>query len=377
MELRINKNILAETSSIVQRAASTRDVVPALSGLLLSAQENQLILEATDLDVGIKKIIEPVNVVREGKVLVNAKYFSDLVSHLSDEEVTIFFDQTMGKLNVLSGLSSSFLNVYNPDDFPEMPFDKISPLGSISQPILKSFIRKTAFAAAITHFKPVFTGSLLDFSKESFTMVASDTHRLAIIKNDQIKFEKKDSKYIIPVRTLTGIARILEEDDAEINIGLAENHIVFYTPEHDFYCSSRLIEGQYPNYLQVIPSDFANTFCINADLLTQSLDRAALLPINPKMIQHVKMKFSPTQLIISAYSEKMGETEEIITDIEAQNDKSIEVNFNTRYLLDVIKLLASETKTIQISLSGPLGPAVIKNPSNENYIYVLVPLRTS
>ena len=84
------------------------------------------------------------------------------------------------------------------------------------------------------------------------------------------------------------------------------------------------------------------------------------MPINPKMIQHVKMKFSPTQLIISAYSEKMGETEEIITDIEAQNDKSIEVNFNTRYLLDVIKLLASETKTIQISLSGPLGPAVIK-----------------
>jgi DNA polymerase III sliding clamp (beta) subunit (PCNA family) len=88
------------------------------------------------------------------------------------------------------------------------------------------------------------------------------------------------------------------------------------------------------------------------------------------------MIFSPEKLVISAYSEKMGEMTEIITDITAETDKSVEVNFNTRYLLDIVKLLNSETKTIQISLSGPLGPAVIINPSDESYTYVLVPLRT-
>ncbi len=376
MEFSVNKNLLSQTASIVQRAAATRDTVPGLSGMLITAEEDKLILQATDLDMGIKKIIQPVNVTHEGSVLVNAKYFTDLVRYLSDAEVTISLDETNNKLNVVNGLSSSFLNLYNPDDFPEMPLDKVTFIKSMPQSLLKNFIRKTVIAAAVTHFKPVFTGILFDFSDDFFTMVASDTHRLAIIKSDQIRSENMNKQYIIPVRILNDIARILEDNDSEINIGLADNHIVFYTPEMDLSCSSRLIEGQYPNYVQVIPSNFVNTFLIDSERLTQSLERAALLPFDPKLIQYVKMSFTPDELVISAYSEKMGEMTEIITDLECQNESSVELNFNTRYLLDVVKLLNSESKNIQIGLSGPLSPAVIKNPSDENYTYVLVPLRT-
>lgn len=376
MEFSINKNLLSQAASIVQRAASTRDTIPALSGILMTAEKDSLILQATDLDMGVKRIVQPVNIVREGSVLVNAKYFSDLVRYLSDEEVTVSLDEANNKLNVISGTSSSFLNIYNLEDFPEMPLNKVSYIGSIPQSVLKSFIRKTVIAAAVTHFKPVFTGILFDFSSDSFTMVASDTHRLAIIKSEQISSEILPGQYIIPVRILNDIARILEDSDTEINIGLAENHIVFYSPNQDFSSSSRLIEGQYPNYIQVIPSSFVNTFLIESGLLTQSLERASLLPFDPKLIQYVKMSFSPSQLVISAFSEKMGEMTEVITDIEAQTDQPVELNFNTRYLLDAVKLLNSETKNIQISLSGPLGPAVIKNPDDDKYTYVLVPLRT-
>lgn len=376
MEFSINKNLLSQAASIVQRAASTRDTIPALSGILMTAEKDSLILQATDLDMGVKRIVQPVNIVHEGSVLVNAKYFSDLVRYLSDEEVTVSLDEANNKLNVISGTSSSFLNIYNLEDFPEMPLNKVSYIGSIPQSVLKSFIRKTVIAAAVTHFKPVFTGILFDFSSDSFTMVASDTHRLAIIKSEQISCEILPGQYIIPVRILNDIARILEDSDTEINIGLAENHIVFYSPNQDFSSSSRLIEGQYPNYIQVIPSSFVNTFLIESGLLTQSLERASLLPFDPKLIQYVKMSFSPSQLVISAFSEKMGEMTEVITDIEAQTDQPVELNFNTRYLLDAVKLLNSETKNIQISLSGPLGPAVIKNPDDDKYTYVLVPLRT-
>jgi len=376
MKFSINKNLLAQAASIVQRAASSKDTIPALSGMLLTAEKDRLILQATDLDIGIKKIISPVDVVSEGSTLVNAKYFSDLVRHLSEEEVTISLDEANNKLNVYNGLSSSNLNIYNPDDFPNMPLNKVSHISTIPQTILKNFIRKTVIAAAVTHFKPVFTGILFDFSGDSLTMVASDTHRLAVIKSEQVRSEKLPGQYIVPVRILSDIARILEDSDSEINIGLADNHIVFYTAEQDLSCSSRLIEGQYPNYLQVIPKNFVNTFLVNSSLLSQSLERTSIMPHDQNMIQYVKMNFEPEQLVISAFSEKMGEMTEIIRDVEAQTGQAVELNFNTRYLLDAVKLLSQENKNIQISLSGPLGPAVIKNPEDENYTYVLVPLRT-
>ena len=360
----------------MQRAASTKDTIPALSGMLITAEKDRLILQGTDLDIGIKKIIFPADIVSEGSALVNAKYFSDLVRYLSEEEVTISLDETNNKLNVYNGFSSSYLNLYNPDDFPEMPLNKVTHISTIPQLVLKNFIRKTVIAAAVTHFKPVFTGILFDFSGDSLTMVASDTHRLAVIRSEQIKSEQLPGQYIIPVRIMSDIARILEDGDSEINIGLAENHIVFYTTEQDLSCSSRLIEGQYPNYIQVIPKNFVNTFLVNSSLLTQSLERTSLMPFDQKMIQYVKMNFEPEQLVISAFSEKMGEMTEIIKEVEAESKQAVELNFNTRYLLDAVKLLSQENKNIQISLSGPLGPAVIRNPEDDNYTYVLVPLRT-
>lgn len=376
MKFSVNKNLLSQAASIVQRAASTKDTIPALSGMLITAEKDRLILQGTDLDIGIKKIIFPADIVSEGSALVNAKYFSDLVRYLSEEEVTISLDETNNKLNVYNGFSSSYLNLYNPDDFPEMPLNKVTHISTIPQLVLKNFIRKTVIAAAVTHFKPVFTGILFDFSGDSLTMVASDTHRLAVIRSEQIKSEQLPGQYIIPVRIVSDIARILEDGDSEINIGLAENHIVFYTTEQDLSCSSRLIEGQYPNYIQVIPKNFVNTFLVNSSLLTQSLERTSLMPFDQKMIQYVKMNFEPEQLVISAFSEKMGEMTEIIKEVEAESKQAVELNFNTRYLLDAVKLLSQENKNIQISLSGPLGPAVIRNPEDDNYTYVLVPLRT-
>lgn len=376
MKISINTNLLAHTSAMVQRAASNKDTHPALSGLLLTAKGNELTIQATDLDIGIKKTIGPIDITKEGEVLVNAKYFSDLIRFLSEDEIELEHNPETGKLNVLYGLSSSSLNLYNPEEFPEIPLEKVKPLASISQSTLRNYIKKTSFAAAANHFKPVFTGILFDFSDGQLTMVGSDTHRLATIKSDQLKETELTGQFVVPVRTLTEIARIIEDSESEINIGLADNHIVFFIKEEQFYCSSRLIEGYYPNYQQVIPDSSSNIFTIGSESLIKALDRAALLPIDPKSIQSIRMKFNPSQLTITAFSEKMGELTEVITDLGALNEESFEVSFNTRYLLDIVKILNSETKTIQIGLNGSLSPATIKNPSDEKYIYVLVPLRT-
>lgn len=376
MKFTLNKSHLANIASIVQRAASSKDAIPALSGLLITAANNSISFTATDLEIGIKKTIEEVVVTEEGKALVNARYFTDLVRYLPDSDVTVALDKEKSKLQVIYGRSSSSLNIFDDEEFPDLPLTKLTPICKIPQNILRECIKKTAFAAATNHFKPVFTGLLFDFEKDGLKIVASDTHRLAIIKRPEIKTSQKIGQLVIPARNINELFRILEDSENEITMGQAENNIVFYLEEEGFYFLTRLIEGQYPNYNQVVPQEFINSFFIEADPLIESLERASLLPTDAKSIKHVQMDFGQTELMLSAFSEKMGEMNEVIDTVNAETDKTIKINFNTRYMLDIVKILGAENKDIQIKLTGAMSPAIIKNPEEDSYIHVLVPLRT-
>ncbi|MGE5423281.1 MAG: DNA polymerase III subunit beta, partial [Ignavibacteriales bacterium] len=165
MKFTLNKSHLANIASIVQRAASSKDAIPALSGLLITAANNSISFTATDLEIGIKKTIEEVVVTEEGKALVNARYFTDLVRYLPDSDVTVALDKEKSKLQVIYGRSSSSLNIFDDEEFPDLPLTKLTPICKIPQNILRECIKKTAFAAATNHFKPVFTGLLFDFEK--------------------------------------------------------------------------------------------------------------------------------------------------------------------------------------------------------------------
>ncbi|MGE5423046.1 MAG: DNA polymerase III subunit beta, partial [Ignavibacteriales bacterium] len=308
--------------------------------------------------------------------LVNARYFTDLVRYLPDSDVTVALDKEKSKLQVIYGRSSSSLNIFDDEEFPDLPLTKLTPICKIPQNILRECIKKTAFAAATNHFKPVFTGLLFDFEKDGLKIVASDTHRLAIIKRPEIKTSQKIGQLVIPARNINELFRILEDSENEITMGQAENNIVFYLEEEGFYFLTRLIEGQYPNYNQVVPQEFINSFFIEADPLIESLERASLLPTDAKSIKHVQMDFGQTELMLSAFSEKMGEMNEVIDTVNAETDKTIKINFNTRYMLDIVKILGAENKDIQIKLTGAMSPAIIKNPEEDSYIHVLVPLRT-
>lgn len=376
MKFTLDKNHLANIASIVSRAASGKDAIPALSGLLITAANNSISFTATDLEIGIKKNMEDVMIAEEGKALVNARYFTDLVRYLPDSDVTLSLDREKSKLQVIYGRSSSSLNIYDDEEFPDLPLTKLNPICKMPQNVLRECIKKTAFAAAVNHFKPVFTGILFDFEKDGLKIVASDTHRLAIINRPEIKTSQKIGQLVIPARNINELFRILDDSENEITMGLAENNVVFYIEEEGFYFLTRLIEGQYPNYNQVVPKDFINTFMIEADQLTESLERASLLPTDAKSIKHVQMDFGQSELIISAFSEKMGEMNEVIETVNAETDKTIKINFNTRYMLDIVKILGSENKDIQMNLTGAMSPAIIRNPEEESYIHVLVPLRT-
>jgi DNA polymerase-3 subunit beta len=146
----------------------------------------------------------------------------------------------------------------------------------------------------------------------------------------------------------------------------------------DFLLLSRIIEGQYPNYDQVIPSSFNTTIIIQSQILEETLERARIMPTDDKLkIQHVQFSLGKDEVIINSYSDIMGEIKEVIENVTIEGQNEQRIAFNTNYFLDVVKLLSGECEEIVIKLSSSQGPAMILNPNKDNYLYILVPLRTS
>ncbi len=376
MKIIIEKKDLSAITSQVYRAASNKNTIPVLSGLMIKADENGLTMTATDMEIGIKASTPKVDIIEPGQVLVNAHYFADFIKVLPDSQITIEHDQTKAKLKVSYGKSSGFLNTYREQEYPDLPLQNMELRIALPQRVIKEALRKTAFAAAQSHFRQVFTGVLFDFvDANTLKVVASDTHRLAYFKYQWEGEDIEKTSFIIPSRTVNELSRWLEDIDEVINIALSPNNVVFY--KERFTLISRLIEGQYPNYEQVIPAASNTNINVDAHLLANILERAKVMPTDDKLkIPNVLISIRDNEAVLNSYSEIMGEIEEIIEDINISGEKDFKISFNTNYFLDVVKLLATESNELSISLSGPLGPAVIRS-DKQDYLYVLVPLRTS
>ncbi|MDD2585041.1 MAG: DNA polymerase III subunit beta [Syntrophomonadaceae bacterium] len=380
MKLIIEKRELSTLTTMVHRAASSKGTIPVLSGLYLEVdKENGLTMTATDMEIGIKSSNANIELIEAGSVLVNAHYFADFIKLLPDTKISIELNQETAKLNISYGRSAGSINTYRDHEYPGLPISKMTYKFSLPQQTLKEALRKTSFAAATTHFRQVFTGVLFDIlDNGNINIIASDTHRLAYYKC-QVE-EPEDNlepfNFIIPTRTVNELMRLLDDTEEYIKIAFSENNVIFYTDE--FMLLSRLIDGQYPNYEQVIPESFTTTLKVDNHILANTLERAKTMPTDDKLkIQHVQFSFQESEAIVNSYSEIMGEIEEIIEDLDIDGENNYKIAFNTNYFLDVVKILAGECDEISIQLSGALGPALIKNPEKDNYLYVLVPLRTS
>lgn len=378
MKVSMEKRDLSSLTTLVYRAASSKNTIPVLSGLLIEASPDQgLIMTATDMEIGIKASTNSLEILDPGTVLVNAHYFADFIKLLPDGPVTLELNQDKAKLNVNYGRSAGSINTYRDYEYPDLPLEKMQQRLSLPQRILKEALRKTSFAAAATHFRQVFTGVLFDIlSGNTLKVVASDTHRLACYTYSITGPELEPFKFIIPTRTVNELLRILDDSDELINIAFSDNNVIF--SKDNFILHSRLIEGQYPNYDQVIPTTFNTSLQVDTAILANTLERARTMPTDDKLkIQYASFNISENEIKVNAYSEMMGEIEEVLDDIKLSGESNIKIAFNTNYFLDVIKILSGESEQTDIQLSGALGPALIKNPQKDNYLYVLVPLRTT
>ncbi len=378
MKFSIEKQELSDLCNLVYRAASNKNSIPVLSGILLDVEpEKGLTLTATDMEIGIKASTSNIDIIEPGKVLVNASYLNSFIKSLPDTRLLVEYDEQSAKLNVIYGRSAGFINTYRDYEYPDLLLEGFSEPFALPQKVLKEALKKTAFAAALNHFRQVFTGVLFDLTADKLLkVVASDTHRLAFFQHELNNNPDHVFSFILPLRSAHELMRVLEDNDETVNIMLQDNNVIFTC--NNILMVSRLINGQYPVYNGVIPASFISQVRIKADVLADILERARTMPRDENLkIQYVQLRLSQGEASFYAYSELMGELNEQVDDISITGENELKITLNTNYFLDVVRILQSECDELEIKISGTFSPALIHNPENSNYLYVLVPLRTS
>lgn len=367
MELTIHRGVLLQGIHTVQRAVSTRTTIPVLANILLEAKQDTLKLFATDLEIGIECSI-PANIKEKGLTTVPAKLFSELISNFSEEEIYLKTDDEKNLLLINCGGGNYRLNILPADDYPSLPEIKKGVSLKFPSDILKNTIKSVAFAAAPpTEARVALTGVLFEVKGTTLKMVATNAHRLSL-KSTNIEKTKNDISRILPTKTLQEVSRLIK-DDEEVDITLTENQVKFTTQSVIIY--SRCIEGQFPPYEQVIPSSYKRKWKVPTSLVLQATKRISALAKEDTNV--VRYKAKGNKLSIETLTQDVGFGVETI-DIE-QEGEDIEIAFNAEYLLDFLSRADSERLIFELNTETT---AVLIKPENEdNYFYIIMPIKTT
>lgn len=365
MKIFCSKDALLSGVNAVQRAVSNKNPLPVLQGILIQAENQSLQFAATDLEMGIRCDV-PAQVIEAGTMIVPAKLFAEVVRKLPD--TTISLEERDKAIIICYYQSEIVLNGYDPEEFPLLP-DLIEPLSfSLPTIIFKNMIKQTIFSCA-SEDRPVFNGLLLQIEGSNIRLVATDTHRLAYIISEITNSEGLCFSGIIPSKTLTEIYRLLRDEDEVLTIRYSNNQVVFQFGS--IYLVSRLIEGQFPNYKQVIPQTCETKVNLSVKEFLEAVERASLLSRDKSGANIIRINVDSNELRIDQTTELGKISEQIGIQMEG---KDVKIAFNAKFLIDALKVIDSDQ--ILFELSGPYSPGVMRPLDNPNYIYLVLPVRT-
>jgi DNA polymerase III subunit beta len=356
-----SRDDLAAALGVVARGLSTRGAVQVLNGILLRGDEGNLTLASTDMEISLRASVAG-EIAGDGAVVVPGRLLTDLARLLPDDSVTLSHDEGDGVLQVTSGSHSSRLNVYSAEDFPRLPPTDIA-LHTVAAPALLATIDKVARAASRDESRPVLTGILVRFEGDKLIMAATDSYRLAV-KETELESGGADLEAIIPARALQELARIAAGAD-EVKLGVHENHVIFSAG--DVWLTSRRIDGQFPNYKQLLPETFEAEVTTPREPLLQVIRRAGVLA---QRNAPLRLRFAEGELRVSAQTQDVGEAHESLP-VDYAGD-GLEIGFNPDFLRDGLEAVSVET--VQLKLINPLRPGLIVSP-DESFWYLIMPIR--
>ncbi|MDD4526624.1 MAG: DNA polymerase III subunit beta [Candidatus Margulisbacteria bacterium] len=367
MNITCEKNKLLKILSISMNSVSERTTVEALKCFKLETKNNLLIITTNNLKTNIICSLDA-QVDSEGVTLVHAKTFYNIISKLPSEDVSMYLSEN-NTLLISSGDSTFNIFTANPEEFPEnMLIDEYKEI-SLSKEVFKDMVRRVAFAASEEEEKVILNGVLIDIDseKKKIIFVAADGYRLA---KDDISFNGKDSlKVIIPIKTIKEIMSIFSIKETEtIKIRLGEDKILFMIEEVQMY--SRVINGQFPDYNLLIPKEKNLDIKINRKEFLDACERINIIAQRNSYM--VKVELVNKALVISSVTPDFGDGSEKLS-IEYSGDDNINVVFNVRLMMDVLKSLESDY--IKIEIINDEKPLVIKEDNNQEYIYIMMPIK--
>lgn len=364
MKFICEKEILHNGLSIVTKAISSRTTHKSLEGILIETFDDMIKLTCTDLTVGIETKI-PAKIEQEGKSLVQGKIFSEFVRKLPDGDIEFSFDDN--NVYIDYGYSSTNLQTLNYDDFPSIPVIEQENEILIKEHKLRSMIAATIFSAAVEDSRPVLTGALLDINKKDIKIVCLDGYRLAMAK-ENLGDDYGVLSVIIPATTLFEVQKLLN-GNSTIKMYIDNSHIQFMID--DTRIISRLIEGEFIRYENIIPKEWETQIKVAVDDLSKSLDRISTIS-SEEGNNTVKMSIIEDKMSMTTETTLGNIHEEIDINI---NGKKIDIAFNIKYIIDVIKHLESDIEFLYFSFTQSSKPCVITSVEKNEFLYLVLPIR--
>lgn len=365
MKITCFRTDLANAISNVSRAVSNKASIPALEGVLIKAYGSSINISGYNLEIGITTDIEA-TVLTEGEIVVSARLFLDIVRKLPEEIVEIETDERMityircGKADYqIVGISSV--------EYPDLPSFEQKDSITVNAKILRDMIRRTVYAVSEKTTKPIYTGSLFEIEDSVLRIIAVDGYRIAM-RSENVDSDSKNN-FIVPGKTQNEVLKLLIDDEQDVQIIIGQRHIAFNVNKYKVI--SRLIEGIFLDYRTAVPKESRTELVINTRSIIDSVERMSLLN-NDRIQSPVKCKFADDEIRLSCTS-TMGRAHDMISaDIIGE---SVEIGFNTRYLLDALK--NTDTDEIKLVLNGSVSPMIVKPVKGDSFLSIVLPMRLS
>ncbi|MGZ5307581.1 MAG: DNA polymerase III subunit beta [Solirubrobacterales bacterium] len=364
MKITAQRQPFLDALQVVSRAVSTRAALQALTGILLDIKNGALRLRATDMELGLEVSVEA-EISGEGSAVLPGRLLVDVVRSLPEGEIGLELRAAERDVEITAGSSSFHLRTLSAADFPALPAAEGEALELPAEP-LRATINRVASAASRDEARPVLTGILLKIEGSELTMVATDSYRLAV-KRTELDGAAEEIEANVPARALRELARLSEDDEQQaVQVNLSRNQALFRIGGVSL--SSRLIDGQFPNYRQLLPESFEHEV---------KLDRVELLEVVRRVAQvaqrnaALRLAFSPGELVVSAETPDLGDAREAIP--VSFEGEPIEIGFNPEFVRDGLESLDSEQ--LVLKLISPLRPGLIEPADADDFSYLVMPIR--
>ncbi len=352
---------------IVNRIATTHATLPVLANILISSDKGRLKFSATDLEIGIISWIGA-KIDEEGGLTVPARTLADFISTNADKKIDLEIKDTT--LHIKSEHYEANLKGIEASEFPLIPSIKGDPIGELPAQKLKQAIVQTVFATSTDETRPVLGGVNLRFDKKEVKLVATDSYRLAEKTLKDATGFSQTANVVVPARTMTELARIIQDEDETIQVFLNENQILFALP--DTQLISRLIEGTFPAYERIIPQSFQSKAVVSLTELSNALKMASLFA--RESANNIRLMLKKGTLEIVAISPQVGDN---LANLPAETEgKELEIAFNARFILDALSVISSATVTLELNSikDAERKPSILRPSQDKNYLYLIMPL---